>query len=119
MMKIVFGDGSIRDYNPDGHSESEYSKWLMEQKALVVPDRVYSPMEYLVLMINADTVGSFECSIDEVSTAWKLSLEEAPKFVEADKFAVLVQFSGYQMLCEISERVAISLSSSTKEINAF
>ena len=118
-MKVVFGDGSIRDYNPGDRSESEYSKWLMEQKALVVPDKVYSPIEYLVLMINADTVGSFECSIDEVGTAWKLPLEDAPKFVEADKFAVLVQFFGCQMLCEITESVAISLSSSTKEIKAF
>ena len=118
-MKVIFGDGSIRDYNPGERSESEYSKWLMEQKALVVPDKVYSPIEYLVLMTKTNTVGSFECSIDEVSTAWKLSLEDATKFVEADKFAVLVQFPGCQMLCEIPEWVAIALSDSTKKINAF
>ena len=119
MMKVIFGDGSVRDYNPGDRSESEYSKWLMEQKALVVPDKVYNPIEYLILVVNAGTVDSFDDSTSKVKDAWKLPLEDASKFVEEDKFAVLVQFPGCQMLCEIPEWVAIALSDSTKKINAF
>ena len=118
-MKVVFADGSIGDYNPGEHSENEYSKWLMRQKALVVPDKVYDPIDYLVLVVNAGTVDSFDYSTSKVKDAWKLPLEDASKFVEEDKFAVLVQFPGCQLLCEIPEWVAIALSGSTKKINAF